>query len=1109
MFVSISNFFFFNFTFTIEFTSWLNLFDFEIFWKITIDRFNILLIIMVTSIVMLIILYTLTYFKNDPFIFKFISFLILFGLFMLILISSSNLLVLLVGWEGVGLCSFSLINFWYSRVTAVKAAVKALVINRIGDIFLLCGLMFIYYCYRTLDFNSLNLLTLVFPIFFLKIWNIQILSINIICCFLLLGAIGKSAQLILHTWLPDAMEGPTPISALIHAATMVTAGILLIIKTAFFFENSQKFLIFLIFIGSFTAFAASLIALVQFDIKKIIAFSTCSQLGLMVLVCGLSSYNISCFHLLTHAIFKALLFLISGIIIHLFFNEQDTRRYGNFFFFLPLLYSSSLAGSFALIGFPFFAGFFSKDLLIENIFQYNFNFNMFFFFIIIIITVLSSVYTIRLITKTFFLLLNISYVTLFNIHNISLFYFYPLMILAILSIFIGYLTNILFTIKFNIFFQNDIFILFKTIFDFELEMKLSIFYKLIPIIFSILGCLIIYFLNKNKEKILFSYFCRFSFFNFDPNKLKYSMKNKKKFDFRAAFNKIFSFLTYFLCFFLLRFLVFIVLLLIGFIIIIISFIFIKQLLLLFGINTIVAFVSKKEILLFLSDISFGTLIFFLFNGIFFDIIFTRKTEEIYGKVIKIITVKKRKIPKENEVLTEMQTTPKENEVLTEMQTTPKENEVLTEMQTTPKENEVLTEMQTTPKGNKVLTESRGTVFVKKALSFFEKHRGKFNFGIIFILISILVILGIFFLLPNYHGKSATIPDLIANLILLIKKPIEFKLWAHIIKYPLKSALHGFFFISVISGFSYFFYRQNLPQKLFLIFVKIIGFILDCSKTIKNIMLAQLGGIFLLSIGMVFFVSFIGLLYFCELISYDILIKDLFCFLVVPVGLTIEKYFFFLIVFMILINLIVYFFFIPSRELTTLLLEALIRKEIQLFKRELTSKEMARLLCFWYFNERICNIILKITNPIYFNFFNFVLYFIEIWLNYIFLFFITIWKDFKLIISFLKKCLKLIFFFFKNFFKKSIIWGSYRFLSGRFFFDNVQNKLISIFFLSKSWLFYKLIDKGFLELYGPFGLKLFITFLCIRLKTLHAGSISKYLQLILFLYFFLILFFFFL
>jgi len=292
---------------------------------------------------------------------------------MLILISSSNLLLLLIGWEGVGLCSFLLINFWNSRISAIKAALKALVINRIGDIFLLIALMFIIFTYRTLDLNSLKLLIYYYPNICLELINMNLFSINIICSCLLIGVIGKSAQLILHTWLPDAMEGPTPISALIHAATMVTAGIILIIKTSFFFENSYKFLIFLIFIGSLTAFVASTIAIVQTDIKKIIAFSTCSQLGLMLLSCGLSGYSISCFHLFTHAVFKALLFLVSGVLIHFFINEQDFRKYGNFFFYIPFLYISLIIGSLALIGFPFFSGFFSKDLLLENIFQYILN----------------------------------------------------------------------------------------------------------------------------------------------------------------------------------------------------------------------------------------------------------------------------------------------------------------------------------------------------------------------------------------------------------------------------------------------------------------------------------------------------------------------------------------------------------------------------------------------------------------------------------------------------------------------------------------------------------------------------------------------------------------
>jgi proton-translocating NADH-quinone oxidoreductase chain L len=266
---------------------------------------------------------------------------------MVILVLSTNFIVLFLGWEGVGLCSFLLISFWSSRIQAVKSAVKAMLINRIGDFFIV--------------FSHSNLYISTNIILFGFIFR----AIDVICLFLFLGAITKSSQIFFHGWLPDAMEGPTPVSALIHAATMVTAGVFLLIRASYLFEYSPFVLQIAVYFGVLTIVVFSLIGLCQNDIKKIIAYSTCSQLGYMVLACGLSGYTLALFHLFNHAFFKALLFLSAGSIIHFMNNEQDLRRLTGIFKLLPLTSICFIIGSLSLAGFPFLSGFYSKDAILE------------------------------------------------------------------------------------------------------------------------------------------------------------------------------------------------------------------------------------------------------------------------------------------------------------------------------------------------------------------------------------------------------------------------------------------------------------------------------------------------------------------------------------------------------------------------------------------------------------------------------------------------------------------------------------------------------------------------------------------------------------------------
>ena len=345
----------------IELFYWINSEVLDIKWCFMFDSLTVLMCLVVTFISFLVHFSSVEYMSHDPHLPRFLAYLSLFTFFMLILVTADNFVQLFIGWEGVGLCSYLLINFWFTRVQANKAAIKAMVLNRIGDFSLVMGILFIFVNFKAVDYSTVAVLA---P-FFANNTIISINLLNIIGLFLFIGAMGKSAQLGLHTWLPDAMEGPTPVSALIHAATMVTAGVFLVARVSFFYEYTFKILEIITFIGVLTSFVASTTGLLQNDLKKVIAYSTCSQLGYMVFSCGLSNYSVGIFHLTNHAFFKALLFLSAGSVIHAVHDEQDMRKMGGLRYFLPYTYIMILIGSLALIGFPFLTGFYSKDLILE------------------------------------------------------------------------------------------------------------------------------------------------------------------------------------------------------------------------------------------------------------------------------------------------------------------------------------------------------------------------------------------------------------------------------------------------------------------------------------------------------------------------------------------------------------------------------------------------------------------------------------------------------------------------------------------------------------------------------------------------------------------------
>lgn len=324
-------------------------------------------------------IYSLDYMSSDPHIIRFIGYLSLFTFFMLFLVTSGNFVQLFFGWEGVGLSSYLLINFWYTRIQANKSAMKAIIVNRFGDFGIYFFLLIIYFFFRSFDFSivfSSMPFLLNKEIYFL---NANIAVVDFLSFFVFLGAAGKSAQIGLHTWLPDAMEGPTPVSALIHAATMVTAGVFVLIRLSPILEYSDNILFIISLFGGLTAFFAGTVGLVQYDIKKVIAYSTCSQLGYMFFSCGLSNYSVGLFHLFNHGFFKALLFLGAGSVIHALLDEQDMRKMGGLLKLLPLTYIAIFIGSLALLGFPFLSGFYSKDVILEIVYS-KFSFSSYFIY---------------------------------------------------------------------------------------------------------------------------------------------------------------------------------------------------------------------------------------------------------------------------------------------------------------------------------------------------------------------------------------------------------------------------------------------------------------------------------------------------------------------------------------------------------------------------------------------------------------------------------------------------------------------------------------------------------------------------------------------------------
>ena len=441
--------------------NWITSGSLKLHWSIYVDSLTAVMLVVVNSVSALVHIYSIGYMSHDPHKPRFMSYLSLFTFMMLSLITADNFLQLFFGWEGVGLASYLLIGFWFKKESANNASMKAFIVNRVGDLGLLIAMFLIFKTFGTLTFSEVFAQAADQSKNSIKIFGGEYNLITTICVFLFIGAMGKSAQILLHTWLPDAMEGPTPVSALIHAATMVTAGVFLVARCSPLFEYSQYALNLVAFVGATTAIFAASIAIVQTDIKRIIAYSTCSQLGYMFFAAGMGAYNVAIFHLFTHAFFKALLFLGAGSVIHAFHDEQNIEKMGGVWKKIPLTYALMLIGTLALTGFPLLAGFYSKDAIIESAYFSKSLFAGYAFVIGLTTAFITSIYSWRLIFKTFHGKYN-NTMSFEKVHESGLVMLIPLFLLAIGAIFSGYVFHGIFIGENTQFWGKAIFFLKQT-----------------------------------------------------------------------------------------------------------------------------------------------------------------------------------------------------------------------------------------------------------------------------------------------------------------------------------------------------------------------------------------------------------------------------------------------------------------------------------------------------------------------------------------------------------------------------------------------------------------------------------------------------------------------
>ena len=505
-----------NISVSINLFKWIDSESLDVLWGFHFDSLTVSMLIPVLIVSSLVHIYSIGYMSQDPHNQRFFSYLSLFTFMMIILVTANNFLLMFVGWEGVGICSYLLVNFWFTRIAANQSSISAFLTNRVGDCFLTIGMFALLWSFGNIDYSTIFSLA--------PFVNEDIVTIIGIC--LIIGAMAKSSQVGLHVWLPQAMEGPTPVSALIHAATMVTAGVYLLMRASPLIEYSSTVLIISIWLGAITTVFSSLIGLFQQDIKKVIAYSTMSQLGMMVVAIGLSSYNLALFHLINHAFYKGLLFLGAGAVIHAVSDNQDFRKYGGLRSFLPLSYSVMLIASLSLIAFPFMTGFYSKDFILESTYGQFYFSSTVVYFITTIGAMFTTLYSVKVLYLTFLTSPNgpiSNYKDSFTkhpAHEGDIFMNLPLIVLAIFSIFFGYISKDIFIgLGSGFFADNSIFIHPLREIMLNTEFAVPIVFKLLPLLFTLLLSIIAIVISEFIPKIIINFkfnkmgYNIFSFFN--------------------------------------------------------------------------------------------------------------------------------------------------------------------------------------------------------------------------------------------------------------------------------------------------------------------------------------------------------------------------------------------------------------------------------------------------------------------------------------------------------------------------------------------------------------------------------------------------------------------
>jgi len=478
-----------QFSEVIHLFTWIKSETVRVDWGFLFDSLSTLMILIVTFISLLVHIYSVEYMRDDPNKMSFFGHLNLFTFMMILLVSAPNMLQLFCGWEGVGLASYLLIGYWHEKTSAAAASVKAFVMNRIGDIGIVLSLGAIFTFFHTLNFEQ----------FFALLHDPESLPstqwLNAIGLFLLLGAMGKSSQFGLHTWLPDAMEAPTPVSALLHAATMVTAGIFLIIRFSPLFELALFAKQVMMLVGITTGLFAGIIALTQKDIKKIIAYSTCSQLGMMFIACAVGAYSVAFFHLFVHAFFKSLMFLCAGNVIHAMSHEQNITKMGGLKSYLPSSYYAMIIGVLALTGFPFFAGYYSKDLIFESVFVSGISFAYEYYGLCLLLTFITGLYAWRLLFLVFHGDVNADEHVIAHIHKTKKMMGYPVAVLAFGSVIMGY-------IGFELLINQSLGFSWSDSIVIKASKHVASFVKIFPLLFSCAALSVCYYLYLNKPSIL-------------------------------------------------------------------------------------------------------------------------------------------------------------------------------------------------------------------------------------------------------------------------------------------------------------------------------------------------------------------------------------------------------------------------------------------------------------------------------------------------------------------------------------------------------------------------------------------------------------------------------